>query len=825
MSDPESLVNSFEDFGGDEVDYNPLFATKQRFSTRGKAFEWAQNIAFENGFALVIANSGHKNRSQPELVASYFRCSRYGSSKCTFRIRAVENYHFEDKKQLVLWNILTANGFGCHNHHPTKYKDGHRHYAGLNEEEKAYVRQKYRASVLPRDIKSGLHQKTPDKPHPSSSQIYTETSKIRKEMRRERNTAQQMLALAVEANYLHWHEINPDTHELTHVFMSHPEATNTYNMALVEVVGVTPEGSSFLIACVLIPSESEEGYTWLLRKLMDILECTGASPSVFVTDRELGLVRALRTLFPETPHLLCRWHVNRAIESRALMIHKTVFYKDHVLNNPESGWWNVIDATCEDDFNKAWSIFSQKTWGEHAKKFVLCYTNEYFHIGNTATSRVESAHSLLKAWLKSAHLTLDTMWSRIHSMLEGQHSKIRKELQDSMSRLRITQRLFSLLQGKIMEDELKRGVALGVGLELGCGCVLRTTHGLPCACTLIDMKDNGSRVHLSDIHSFWRTLEYDDEEGMPKNDNDMLEELVDKARQSDLVYRKVFLEKLRDILHPEDEDILAPAVRENPKGRPRGSTTRNKYGFEYSMRKYRTPSTDTSTNIKHMVGDFAAGVAGAPLEKNYTKGLLSMWVKRYGVLEELWPYFDGWVDVGSDGHCGFRVLSHALRDGEEDYIQMRDWCLKEISGSDVYKDLFEAGVVMKNGLSKYENTLRCIRFIHRTACGEDHWMSSDDFFVFASLFNWTICVIGENRYAKGPKEWQCMTILPLKSSNEGVPPYGVLWIVNHKSHWMRLHSRGPPDEVPIPPIDPLWIVFRESSVEHLAALYKTNIEN
>ncbi|KAK9698498.1 hypothetical protein RND81_08G108900 [Saponaria officinalis] len=380
---------SFEGFGGDQVDYNPLFATNLRFSTRGKAYDWAQKIASGNGFALVIANSGRKNRSQPELFASYFWCSRYGSSKvvydpdkpkrksktmkcrCLFRIRAVENYHVQDNKRLVLWSIITADGFGCHNHQPTKYKDGHRHYAGLNEEEKAYVRQQYRATVFPRDIKSGLHQKTPDKPQPSSSQIYSETSKIRKEMRRERNTAQQMLALAVEANYVHWHETNPDTHELTHVIMSHPETVklfrayphvvlidstykmNTYNMALVEVVGVTPVGSSFLIACVLIPYESEEGYTWLLRKMMDLLECTGAASSCFVTDRELGLVCALRTLFSETPHLLCRWHVNRAIESRALKIHKTVFYKDHVLRNPESGWWNVIDATCEEDFNKA----------------------------------------------------------------------------------------------------------------------------------------------------------------------------------------------------------------------------------------------------------------------------------------------------------------------------------------------------------------------------------------------------------------------------------------------------------------------------------------
>ncbi|KAK9713278.1 hypothetical protein RND81_06G016500 [Saponaria officinalis] len=743
-------------FGGDQVDYNPLFATNLRFSTRGEAYDWAQKIASENGFALVIANSGRKNRSQPELFASYFRCSRYGSSKvvydpdkpkrksktmkcrCLFRIRAVENYHVQDNKRLVLWSIITADGFDCHNHQPTKYKDGHRHYAGLNEEEKAYVRQQYRAAVFPRDIKSGLHQKTPDKPQPSSSQIYSETSKIRKEMRRERNTAQKMLALAVEANYVHWHETNPDTHELTHVFMCHPEAvklfrayphvvlidstykTNTYNMALVEVVGVTPVGSSFLISCVLIPYESEEGYTWLLRKMMDLLECTGAAPSCFVTDRELGLVRALRTLFSETPNLLCRWYVNRAIESRALKIHKTVFYKDHVLRNPESGWWNVIDATCEEDFNKAWSLFSEKwkrmgsyisrTWGEHAKKYVLCYTNEYFHLGNTTTSRVESAHSLLKAWLKSIHLTLDTM-----------------------CRPRITHRLFFLLQGnvsikaiEIMEDEVKRGVALGIGLELGCGCVLPTTHGLPCACTLIDLKNSGSRVNLSDIHPFWRTLEYDNEEAMPKNDNEMLEDLVDKARKSDPAYRK---------------DILAPAVRENPKGRPRCSTTRNKSEFEHTLRKYGTPSPDGAINVQHLFGNFTSGAAGAPLEKNYSKGLISTWVKRFGVPEQLWSQFDGWVDVGSDGHCGFR-----------DYIQMRDWCIKEITGFGVYKDLFEAGVTGKNGPSKYENTLRRIGFTHQSGCGEDHWMHSDDLFVFASLFNWAICVVAENRYAKGPKE-------------------------------------------------------------------------
>ncbi|XP_074265686.1 protein FAR1-RELATED SEQUENCE 5-like [Silene latifolia] len=279
------------------------------------------------------------------------------------------------------------------------------------------------------------------------------------------------------------------------VIMDSTYKTNMYNNPVIEMVGVTPTGSSFLIACSMIPTESEECYKWLLKKSGDILECTRASPSVFVTDRELGLINALKAVYLGVDHLLCRCHVNKAINAKVVATYKSESYKKHVMTNPESGWCHVIDAPTEQEFQRWWRIFCIKwpvlatyigsTWGEHAAKFVLCYTDECFHLGNTATFRVESAHSLLKA---CSHLTLDTMWSRIHDMLEGQHSKIKKELEDSMSRPRITSRTFSLLQGnvstmaiEIMEKELLKGLGLGIGVEDQCGHVLRTTHGLPCA--------------------------------------------------------------------------------------------------------------------------------------------------------------------------------------------------------------------------------------------------------------------------------------------------------------------------------------------------------
>ncbi|XP_074306544.1 uncharacterized protein LOC141641795 [Silene latifolia] len=515
-----------------------------------------------------------------------------------------------------------------------------------------------------------------------------------------------------------------------------------------------------------------------------------------------------------------------------------------VISNDEDGWFRVINSTTEESFQRAWQCFQRKwpqmedyvrtTWGQHAGKFVLCYTNEVLHFGNTATSRVESAHSLLKAWLKSKHLTLDSMWSRIHGMLESQHSKIKKELEDEMSKPRRTSRTFSLLQGNVstkaielMEKELTRGLGLGIGLNDRCRHVMRTTHGLPCACNLVSLHGKGRRVHLEDIHVFWKTLVYDIPQQMSKNDGDLWDELANDMRHSDPVKLRAAVDLLRDFQHPEDQEILPPPINEHPKGRPRGSTTRNRSGFEHAERKFGTPSTHCSTNaeVQQRIGDFESGTPGAPLGRNFTIGFISTWVKRWGIPEVLWGHFDGWVDVGDDGHCGFRVISHAQRGRETDYIVMREWCSREMRTDSIYAELYGGFLSPLSGMSGLDLALRRVEFFQQIWCGQDHWMCSDDLLVFATMFNWTICVIGHTlRDGKNVWEGSCKTIMPLKTRVEGRVPCGILWFVLHHSHWMRLHSSSPLESLPMPPLDPAWLTFRDPSVVHLETLYQHNIE-
>ncbi|CAN1183106.1 Protein FAR1-RELATED SEQUENCE 5 [Linum perenne] len=113
---------------------------------------------------------------------------------------------------------------------------------------------------------------------------------------------------------------------VTHVFMDHPEAvklyraypyvvlldstykTNRYGYPLVELIGIIPVRKSFTIAYVIMKYESIDSYKWVLEKLKMLVE-EDSVPNVIVTDRELGLLAAIKETFPQSVHLLCIWHL------------------------------------------------------------------------------------------------------------------------------------------------------------------------------------------------------------------------------------------------------------------------------------------------------------------------------------------------------------------------------------------------------------------------------------------------------------------------------------------------------------------------------------
>ncbi|KAK9757636.1 hypothetical protein RND81_01G175800 [Saponaria officinalis] len=397
----------------------------------------------------------------------------------------------------------------------------------------------------------------------------------------------------------------------------------------------------------------------------------GVTPNAIVTDREQGLLEAVSLVFPESSHLLCVWHIDMAVEKYALELLKTEWMAKVI----SSKWWHKVRiANTVEEHERHWANLCNKwggmvgyltrTWMIHVDKWASCYTNHIMHFGNTATSRVESAHSVVKNWLNSATLTLDSIWTRVHAHIGQQHVEIRKHLENSRSTtLAVAQaRLFSLLDGKVshkaiklMSEEFTRGTKLGMRLDIRCGCSMVSTHGLLCACQLHRLYQEDRPVHLDDVHVFWRTLRFDVVNAVPANDDVQLSEMFDEIR------------------------------------------------------------------------------VGAPLEQNWRTGDLSSFRYMYLIPPIIEASLDRWYDPKGDGHCEFRVISHALRGSEDHYGMMRRALLEEI-WDPTYVDVY--------GVFEYENTtFPRIQFPSDTPCGRDHWMISCDLTAFATKFNWIIILV------------------------------------------------------------------------------------
>jgi alpha-glucosidase len=140
------------------------------------------------------------------------------------------------------------------------------------------------------------------------------------------------------------------------------------------------------------------------------------------------------------------------------------------------------------------------------------------HLGNTTTNKAGSAHARLKKYVPNSLGDLYKNRGEIDRMLINLFSEIHKDFQQSI--IFKDERwkgivLWSELQGNISRealgyllDEVCRAEVIGAD-KARCGCVLRSTTGLSCACSLAKIVKEGEPIRLADLHVHWRRLQFD----------------------------------------------------------------------------------------------------------------------------------------------------------------------------------------------------------------------------------------------------------------------------------------------------------------------------
>ena len=90
--------------------------------------------------------------------------------------------------------------------------------------------------------------------------------------------------------------------------------TNRFGLYLVNLVGVSANNESFFMGSAFINDEGVDVYKWVLRCFKDVLIETQISlPRIILIDATIGLANAIIETLPQTTHLLCLWHINKAM--------------------------------------------------------------------------------------------------------------------------------------------------------------------------------------------------------------------------------------------------------------------------------------------------------------------------------------------------------------------------------------------------------------------------------------------------------------------------------------------------------------------------------
>jgi len=91
---------------------------------------------------------------------------------------------------------------------------------------------------------------------------------------------------------------------------------NRYKLPLLDFIGVTPAGMTFSTGFAYLEGERLNNMVWALERFQGLFLRRDAFLGVIVTDRDLALMNAVKTVFPECTNLWCWFYINKNVKAK-----------------------------------------------------------------------------------------------------------------------------------------------------------------------------------------------------------------------------------------------------------------------------------------------------------------------------------------------------------------------------------------------------------------------------------------------------------------------------------------------------------------------------
>ncbi|KAL2323773.1 hypothetical protein Fmac_028152 [Flemingia macrophylla] len=825
------------------VDCSDAFNTKEVFPSRDALLNWARDVAKENGFVLIILRSETSTKCNKRKTFVILGCDRSGKYRrphknaisrkmngsrkcdCPFRLRG------KALKKSEGWIVKVMNG--CHNHDLAETLVGHPYAGRLSAEEKSLVDDLTKNMVKPKDILLTLKDHNVDNVT-SIKQIYNARQAYRSSQKG--SEMQQLLKLLEHDRYVYWHRKMDDSDIIRDMFWTHLDAikllgafntvllidttykTNRYQLPLLEIVGVTSTEFTFSVAFAYMESERVDNFIWALQKLRGLIVKDDDEPHVIVTDTDIALMNAVKVVFPSSSNLLCRLRINKFVRAKCKSIVQPKEKQDLVLD----AWDNVMNSPNEGEYMQHLTLFEKvcldfpvfgdyvkNTWLiPHKEKFVTAWTNQVMHLGNTTTNRVEATHCRLKKLLQDEKEDMCSYWDAMNKMITLQHAEIKVSFEKSINVVehRHNTSFYIKLVGFVsrsalghITDEYDRVKIVGIDSFI-CGCTIRTTHGLPCACELGRYTMVNHPIPLRAIHVHWRKLHFSDQ-GMNSEGSELslqpeIDALHKLFQELDYAGKVILKAKLHELAFPDTSSVCPPPemLIEGPV-LLRDKSTKCDSSYWENVDALHPPHDSASCHPSSQKS----------FRESKCRSVQPM-MDQFPV--EIHPFIEDIIDVKADANCGYRVVAAQLGMGEESWALVRQDLIRELQQwQDDYAKLF--------GCNNRVAELRQSLYVDKQA-SVNKWMTIPDMgYVIASRYNVVLVSLSLQ---------ESMTFFPLR----GRPPLSqsshrliAIGFV-HNCHFVQVVLKA---ESALPPTAIQWSRFCNAESRSWETSYVSRMEH
>ena len=155
--------------------------------------------------------------------------------------------------------------------------------------------------------------------------------------------------------------------------------------------------------------------------------------------------------------------------------------------------------------------YIKETWLIPFKeKLVRAWVDQSAHFGNTATSRVEGIHALIKSYLRRSTFDLFDAWKAIHLAIQNQLSELHAHQvkQQIRTPLELSGALYGAIRGwvlheamRMVEEQRKLLAKTKPPPSPTCTGTYTRVYGLPCLHALDALQ--GEALLLNNFHSHW----------------------------------------------------------------------------------------------------------------------------------------------------------------------------------------------------------------------------------------------------------------------------------------------------------------------------------